>query len=67
MAAKLEDEIRQALRAGKFDVLVVDAVPEGTTLLVADPGEKNTASSLPDVGPNLLDCSGSDIQAGYRN
>ena len=58
-AGKLEDEIRQALRAGKFDVVVVDAVPEGTTLLVQTQARKQ-GFGLPDVGPNCWSCS-----AGY--
>jgi hypothetical protein len=65
VAAKLEGEIRQALRTGKFDVLVVDAAPEGMASYVRILAKKH-GFGIPDVGPNLLDLFGPDILAGYR-
>jgi hypothetical protein len=66
MAAKLEGEIRQALRAGKFDAVVVDAKPAGAILLAQTQARMN-GFRLPEVGPNLRELFELELQASYRN
>lgn len=64
-AAKLENEIRQALRAGKFDVVVMDAPPAGAKLLTQRQA-KQLGFRLPTIGPDMQELFGPDIQAAYR-